>query len=61
MNLKSDTSELQTNGPSGSAEHSQETLDLKELLNVLSLVKNGNLIQGWLLHKAVLMEEYVKF
>jgi methyl-accepting chemotaxis protein len=43
MNLKSDTSELQANKPSGSAEHSQETLDLKELLNVLSLVKNGNL------------------
>lgn len=43
MNLKSDTLEIQANGLNGSAEHSQETLDLKELLNVLSLVKNGNL------------------
>jgi len=43
MKLKSDTRKKGLAGLNGIVDHSQETLDLKELLNVLSRVKNGKL------------------
>ncbi len=43
MNIKSDMLETPLNGVNGNAGIQEDNLDVRELLNVLSLVKNGNL------------------